>query len=122
MARVQPMLGDRAKLALKVSADWDSKPLRKLLVLLAAYRDAGERQPLAVDLAARLKIEIETLDKMLGQLAAGGWIWVVRRRQRRSTYVLRFCGDQVPERDLPRFANWERQRLERRDERERVPA
>jgi hypothetical protein len=33
---------------------------------------------------------MSTLDATLGQLAADGWIWTVRRRERRNVYVLLF--------------------------------
>ena len=45
--RVAPVLGERAKRAAALSADWESRTERKLLLLIAAFADAGERRPLA---------------------------------------------------------------------------
>ena len=41
---IQPVLGDGARLAFRMSAGWKSKRDQKVLVLLAAFSDAGERR------------------------------------------------------------------------------
>ncbi len=111
---VQPVLGERARSALRVSAGW-KKRHRALLVLLAAFGDAGERSPAARDLAGRLGVDVPTLDIALQALAARGAIWVVRRPRQLNVYVLRFAGDPIPAEDHERFAAYEieRTRLDR---------
>ncbi len=99
----QPVLSERAKLALVVTEKWDDRTTRKLLVLLGAFADTGERSPFARDLAVRLGIDVGTLDAKLGRLAADGWIWTIRRPKTRNVYILRFAGDEVPEYDVERF-------------------
>ncbi len=110
---IQPVLGDGARLAFRMSAGWKSKRDQKVLVLLAAFSDAGERSPLARDVAARVGIEVSELDHALGSLAACGAIWTVRRWRQRNVYVLRFAGEVVPAEDCERFAAYEQIRLER---------
>jgi DNA-binding MarR family transcriptional regulator len=120
---LQPTLAAKTKLALTLSAKWNDRTDRKLIVLLAAFADAGERSPYARDLATRLDISVEELDRRLGGLAAEGLVWTVRRQERRNVYILLFNGDRVPDRDAKRYGVFERQRLERVEgRRERVPA
>ena len=99
----QPVLGERAKLALRVTEKWGDRTDRKVLVLLGAFADAGERSPFALDLAERIGIDVKTLDRKLGALAADGWLWTIRRPKTRNVYVLRFAGDEVPEYDIKQF-------------------
>lgn len=119
---VQPVLGARAKRAIELSADWDRKVDRKVFVLLAAFGDAGENSPFARDLAQRIGIDVEQLDRALSRLAADGWIWTVRRRKTRNFYCLLVLGDEVPAHDVERFQAYERQRPARAGRRERVAA
>jgi hypothetical protein len=119
---IKPTLGKRAKLALKISAQWSDRTDRKLITLLGAFADVGERSPYARDLAARLEISVEELDRQLDELAARGLVWTIRRSCRRTIYVLLFNGDRVPGHDFDRFAAYERQRGALKAKRERVPA
>jgi hypothetical protein len=89
---------------------------------LGAFADAGERSPYARDLAARLEISVEELDRRLDGLAASGLVWTIRRHERRTIYILLFVGDRVPGHDYDRYAAYERQRLAPKAKRERVPA
>ena len=114
VARTSPVLGKRARLALKLTAGWSSKRDRSVLVLLAAYSDAGEPSPFAREIADRIGIDVRPdFDQILGRLAGGGLLWTVRRPDERNIYVLRFAGDLVPVEDRERFEAYERRRLER---------
>ena len=79
-------LGERTRLALAITRDWQAKSdARRLLVLLAACADAGVTQPLARKLADRLGIAVRpNFDLALIWLARERLIWVVRD-PRRST-------------------------------------
>jgi hypothetical protein len=84
----EPILGPLAKRAMRIGAG--GKKRLKLLVLLAAYADAGEPSPPARVLAERLEINIDALDGLLRQLERDGYLTVAWRKgaDRRNVYTL----------------------------------
>jgi hypothetical protein len=67
---------------------------RRLLILLAAYGDAGEHSPPARELARRLGIEISMLDPMLKALIAEGVLrvrWRAEPGTQRNVYELKLA-------------------------------
>jgi hypothetical protein len=69
--RVEPVLGPLARAAAKTPVGGSKR--RKLLVLLAAYADAGESSPGAATLATRLKVPMRVFDGLLAALERDGW-------------------------------------------------
>jgi DNA-binding MarR family transcriptional regulator len=68
----------------------------KLLVLIAAYADAGEPSPAAGTLAARMQLPVPAVDQLLAALERQGLVEVVRgdvTKHERNTYRLRLTGD-----------------------------
>lgn len=103
---------------MRFTAKWDTPSShRGCLSLLAMYRDGGEQSPLAKHLAARLNLTVPELDRVLGQLAAGGLIWTVRRPGQRNRYWLLCLGDQVPAEDRQRYETFKAHQRARRDRR-----
>jgi DNA-binding MarR family transcriptional regulator len=90
--RVEPVLGPLAKRAMRT--DVGGKKRLKLLVLIAAYADAGEPSPAAQTLAERVGVDIPTFDALLKRLQRDGHLKVARQkgRQRRNVYELHLDG------------------------------
>jgi len=85
---VKPVLGPQAKQAMRT--DCGGKKRLKLLVLIAAYADAGEASPRAMTLCERLGIDMGTFDQLLARLQKDGFLKVHRRTgpNRRNRYEL----------------------------------
>lgn len=89
-----PILGEKARLALQVDAG--GRKRRKLLVLLAAYADAGISDPPMRELMGRTGIDdVRQVDQLLRMLAKQGLIHVdwAHGRPQRNTYELLFAGE-----------------------------
>jgi DNA-binding MarR family transcriptional regulator len=82
MALPEAVLGPLAKRAMRV--DCGGKKRLKLLVLLAAYADAGEPSPPARVLAERLGIQVPDLDRLLKALQRDGHLKVAWRAGERG--------------------------------------
>jgi hypothetical protein len=74
---VQPVLGPQARRAMRLDTG-GGKRLR-LLVLLAAFADAGEPSPSAKTLRERLGVDIKTLDALLKRLECDRFLEVAWR-------------------------------------------
>jgi hypothetical protein len=113
-----PVLGPRARHAADISKTWQGDTGRRVLILIAAYADAGEISPSVRELTTRLKLTIEQLDTELRKLAAGGLIWVEWRadpRGNRNRYRLLFAGDSpTPGDEARKLAAWQTERERRR--------
>ena len=89
-----PILGERAKLAMRTDAGGHKR--QKLFVLLAAYADAGEAHPPVRALLSRMGMgqtlrEVHQIDALLGALEKQGLIrveWSPRGSHRRNRYAL----------------------------------
>lgn len=81
--QVQPKLGPLAKAAMRVET---GEKRRKLLVLIAAYADAGEESPAVATLAARTGLKVKKLDLLLCSLTRDGHLHVTRTRNKRNRY------------------------------------
>ncbi len=96
----EPILGPTAKLAIRAARDKRvSRDAAKLLILLAAFRDAGELRPPVFALARRLDTDAQGVDRLLKELACGRLVWVTWRPPRtreRNRYALLFAGDKRP--------------------------
>jgi DNA-binding transcriptional ArsR family regulator len=113
-----PVLGPRARRASDISKTWQVDTGRRVLILLAAYADAGEISPSVRELTSRLKLTIEQLDIELRKLAAGGLIWVewhADPQDNRNRYRLLFAGDvPTPGDEARKLAAWQAERERRR--------
>jgi hypothetical protein len=95
VALPDPVLGPLAKRAMRVDPGGNKR--RKLLVLIAAYADAGEPSPPVKALARRLGIrKVQDVDHLLRRLARDGHVEVAWRASepgpggaRRNVYRLR---------------------------------
>jgi hypothetical protein len=70
----KPVLGPRARAAMKIDAG--GRVESKLLILLAAYADAGEASPTVVELAKRMRLRVKSIDRVLDLLVAARLIEV----------------------------------------------
>jgi hypothetical protein len=101
MALPEPVLGPLAKRAMRVDCGGNTR--LKLLVLIAAYADAGEPSPPVSVLARRLGIKrVQDLDPLLKRLALDGHIEIAWRASepgpsgaRRNVYRLRLAEPEV---------------------------
>jgi DNA-binding transcriptional ArsR family regulator len=113
-----PILGSRARQAADISKPWRDDSGRRVLILLAAYADAGEISPSIRELTERLKLTIPQLDAELRKLAAGGLIWVewhADPRDNRNRYRLLFAGDvATPGDEARKLSAWQAERERRR--------
>jgi len=90
--RVKPVLGPRAKgamRALRCTHPKTDEKRRKLLVLIAAYADAGEQSPAVRTFALKLRISINSVDQLLGALERDGFVEIERRKHERNRYQLK---------------------------------
>ncbi len=96
----EPVLGPTARQAIRATRDARvSHDAAKLLVLLGAYRDAGEFRPPVFVLARRLCADPKRVDVLLKELARARLVWVTWRPPRtreRNHYALLFAGDKHP--------------------------
>ena len=91
---IRPVRGPMFKRATQLTIE-DAEH-RKLFCLLAAYLDAGQRQPPAADLAARLGIDIQRFDVLLKEMERAKLIRVCRAPPAtwwRNSYFLKALGD-----------------------------
>ena len=79
--RVEPVLGPTAKAAMRVET---GSKRRRLLVLIAAFADAGEASPAAGTLAVRLGVKVRVIDALLAALEREGLLAVERGDVTRS--------------------------------------
>lgn len=107
-ATPNPIGGERFKLAAKTTVGGDPGN-RKVLLLLAAYADAGEHSPPMRELARRLNMPVPEVDTRLAILSRQGLIWVswspYHRHGKqtrpelkgwRNHYTLLFAGEPLP--------------------------
>ncbi|HXJ92661.1 MAG TPA: hypothetical protein VMT20_07235 [Terriglobia bacterium] len=66
---------------------------RKTLILVAAYRDAGQKNPLPCEMMQRLGFSTEKVRHVLAALEAEGWLHHNRKKHR---LVLHFGPDGQP--------------------------
>ena len=88
MSAVQPVLGPRARAAMRLPAGGSKR--QKVLVLIAAYLDAGESSPSIRDLAGRCHLDAPLVALLVSRLARDGLIEVEWRAgpERRNVYRL----------------------------------
>lgn len=88
----EPVMGPLTRQAMNVPLRGEP---RRLLVLLAAYADAGERSPSARELSARMHCSVKRIDTLCRLLYREGLLSVRRRAERgtqRNVYKLRLGG------------------------------
>lgn len=84
---VAPVLGPLARGAARMKiVDDQGGRLRRLLILIAAFADAGEDAPLVADLACRLGVNAGAIPSMLRELARQDLIYIRRSLQRAERY------------------------------------
>lgn len=85
----QPVLGPAAKAAARLPIDGTKR--RKVLVLIAAYADAGEKSPSIRELAERARLDRLIVANVVDRLARDGLLEVDWRAgpDRRNVYRLR---------------------------------
>lgn len=99
-------VGRKTAAAITLSADWEHRQERALLVLLAILADENRRRVDARKLAKAIDVDVQDLDKLLHTLAARRLLWTTRRPQRHNQYTLLFAGDRVPACDRDRWQRW----------------
>jgi hypothetical protein len=105
----QPIGGPRFKAVCDLKRPLERDD-RRVLALIAAYIDAGERSPRMKDMAARVQMTPEAIDVSLERLSKLRLLWIdyspyhLHRencypgaRWKRNRYFLRGFGDPMPE-------------------------
>ncbi len=84
--RNSPSTGPNVRAALR--APIEGRKRRAVLILIAAYLDAGRRDPSVAELAGRTQLRRLAVVAIVDRLERDGWLGIERAPRRRNRYTL----------------------------------